>query len=90
MPGGSDDDGAGTTVTRNYDLQIARSPHLLLMAEMGGRPTKPNVGGIDDATAMSHQVLEWLGRQMGSYGVHIYKRIAVDCHGKHNEVRFGT
>ena len=60
------------------------------MAEMGGRPTEPNADGIDDAAAMSPQVLEQLGRQMVSYGVHIYEQIAVNCHDKHNEVKFGT
>lgn len=70
MAGVSGDDGAGTaSTTRNCDSQIAPLFHLLLTAEMDGRPTKPNAGGIDDASAaMSPQVLEQLGRQMGRYG----------------------
>ena len=57
MTGGSGDGGAGTaTRTRNCDLQIAPSFHLLLTAEMGDRLTKPNAGGIDDAnTVMTPQ-----------------------------------
>ena len=40
------------------------------MSEMGGRPTEPNAAdGIGDGSAvMPPQVLEQLGRQMGSYG----------------------
>ena len=76
--------------TTNYNSQSAHSFHLLLTAEMGGRPTKPNVDGIDDVAAVSPRVLEQLVRQMGSYGVHIYEQMAVDCHDKHNEAKFGT
>ena len=67
MAGGSGDNGAGKVVTTNYNTQIAWLFPLLLTAEMGGRPTKHNADGIDDAAAMSPQVLEQLGRQMESY-----------------------
>ena len=87
---GSGDDGARTAATTSYDQQITQSFYLFLTAKIGGRPTQPNADGIDGVAVMSHQVLEQLRRQMGSYGVHIYEQMAVDCHDKHNEARFGT
>ena len=63
MGGVSGDNGAERTSTTNCDLRIAPSPPLLLMAEMGGSPTKPNADDTNDTpAAMSPQVLEYLGR----------------------------
>ena len=64
--------------------------HLLLTAEMGGRPAGSNAGGIDDGSAMSPQVLEQVGRQMGSYGLHIHEWLQIVITDQHNEARFGT
>ena len=64
--------------------------HLLLAAEMGSIPTEPNADGTDDTSTISPQVLEKLGRQIGSYGVHICEWLWKVIADKHNEVRFGT